>query len=188
MRTLKRLIACMTAVLLATGVFALAGCAKTSEDVLRETVENEFNAYKNLEDSALERIAQTAEQEGLSDLGISGVDFASAVLNGFDYHIDNIQINDDAATVSMTIVSKSTSDFESKLSESVQAFVESDESQSMTAEEKNNKIGDITMQAFEDTEIINENVELQFQLQDKTWVSTNASEALASLDSLVFAG
>lgn len=176
------------ALVLALGTIAIAGCAKTSEDVLRETVSNEFDAYKNLENATLEKIADTAEKEGLSDLGISGVDFASAVLNGFDYSIDNIEINGEAATVSVTIASKSSSDFEKKLSERVQSFVESDGAQSMSADEKNTEIGSITMQVFEETEIINESANLEFQLQDKTWVSTNASEVLANLDSLVFAG
>lgn len=184
----KVISAVAAALLLVVGITFLGGCAKTSEDVLRETVENEFDAYKNLEDAALEKIAQTAEQEGLSDLGISGVDFASAVLAGFDYDIDDIQIDGETATVHVMIASKSSTDFENKLSEAVQAFVDSDAAQGMTPDEKNTQIGVITMKAFEDAEIINEEAELQFQLQDKTWVSTNASEVLAGLDSLVFAG
>lgn len=176
-----------TAILLAFATVVASGCAKTSEDVLREVVESEFNTYKNLEESALDEIATTAEQEGLSDLGITGEEFAAAVLSGFDYSIDGVQISGNDATVSTTIISKSSTDFESKLSEGVQEFVSSSEATSLTTEEKNLKIGSITMQAFEDTEIISEQVDIQFQLQDKTWVSTNASEVLANLDSLVFA-
>lgn len=176
------------AALLALGCVALAGCAKTSEDVIREVIQSEFDAYKNLEESALDEIGATAEQEGLSSLGISGDEFAEAVLGGFDYSIDNVKVGTLSATASVTITSKSATDFEARLSDGVQDFVESDDAKSMTTEEKNLKIGDITMQAFEDTELVSEQVDLQFQLQDKTWVSSDAFDVLAELDSLVFAG
>lgn len=178
----------MLASLLAFSAPLQVGCAKSSEDVLRETVAEEFDTYKNLENEALDKIAKTAEEEGLSDLGISGADFANAVLEGFDYRIDSIEINDEVANVSVTLTSKSSDDFEDRLSSGVQYFVDSGESVSMSAEEKNMKIGEITMQSFADTQMIEEQVQIEFQLQDKTWVSTNAAEQLASLDSLVFAG
>lgn len=178
----------VAATLLTFVAISATGCTKTSEDVLIEAIENDFNAYKNFEDSALNEIAATAEEEGLSDLGISGIDFAKAVLDGFDYTIDYISVESDTAIVDVIVSSKSSTDFESKLSSRVQAFTESDESGTMTNEERNLKIGEITMQAFEDTKIVSEKVSLQFELQDKTWVSTNTSEALANLDSLVFAG
>lgn len=185
---MKIIVRVLLSALLALSAFSFVACGKSSEQALRDSVEAEFNAYKNLEDAALDKIAKTAESEGLDDLGISGRDFASAVLNGFDFSIENIVVTGKEATVSIALASKSATDFEEKLSSSVQTFVDSKEAQDMSIEEKNAEIGKITMKAFEDTKIIDEKVDIKFMLENNTWTAVNASEQLANLESLVFAG
>lgn len=176
----------IAAVLLAFTLCAACGCQPSSEDVIRTTVQQKFDAYKSLDDAVLSEIAAKAEQDGLSELGISGQDYASAVLNGFDYSIDDITVNEQAATVSMTIVSKSKTDFYDRLNEAVSAFVANPDTDAMSESEKDAQVGSITMQAFEQTETVSENVQLQFQLQGNTWVSVNSSEVLGNLDSFAF--
>ena len=175
---------CMAAVL----AICLAGCAKTSEDVLREAVMEEFDPYRNLEDAALDRIASIAEEEGLSELGISGVDFASSVLEGFDYTIDDVRITNDEAVVSVTIISKSASDFDAKIAERVQAFVESDESQQLDAAQRASKIGEIALESIDDAEVISQSLDIVFRLEDTTWLSTDVSDKLSKLDILAYRG
>ena len=186
MKVRKAIAAVAAGALLALTLCAACGCQPSREDVIRDTVEEKFNAYKSLDDAVLSEIASKAEQDGLSDLGISGQDYASAVLNGFDYSIDDITVNDQAATVSMTIVSKSKTDFYNKLNEAVSAFVQNPDTDGMSEEDKNAQVGTIAMQAFDQTETVSENVELQFQLQGNTWVSVNSSEVLGNLDSFAF--
>lgn len=168
-------------------MLGITGCATDSESVIRDSIEQEFNSYKNADDLAMSRVATTAEKEGLTSLGISSEDFAAAVLDGFDYEIKNININGSNATADVIIVSKSMSDFESKLSEAVQSFVASDSAQTMTSDEKSQEIGNIAMNAFEQTKVIEEEVQLDFTLDGNTWTSNNVSETLANTDSLVFA-
>lgn len=186
MKAIKAITTIAAAALLAFTLCAACGCQPSSEDVIRKTVEEKFDAYKTLDDAVLSNIASKAEQDGLGDLGISGQDYASAVLNGFDYSIDDITVDEKAATVSMTIVSKSRTDFYNKLNEAVSAFMANPDTESMSAEEKDAQVGSITMQAFEQTETVSENVQLQFQLQGNTWVSVNSNEVLGSLDSFAF--
>lgn len=186
MTATKKIMTALACALLAFTLCAACGCQPSSEDVIRQTVTEKFDAYKNLDDAVLSEIAADAEEEGLSDLGISGEEYASAVLNGFDYNIDSVEVNEKAATVTMTIVSKSKSDFYNKLNEAMTAFVNDSATEEMSADEKDTQVGTIAMQAFEDTETVSENVQLDFQLQGNTWVSTNSTEVLGNLDSFAF--
>lgn len=183
----KTVLATAAFVVIVFTLCAACACSPSNEEVIRETVTQEFDAYKNHDDSAISKIAQKAENEGMGQLGITGQDFAEAVIDGFDYSIDSIEVNDKKATVKLTVTSKSTSDFETKFDASVNAFVEDPSTEYMPIDEKNAQIGEIAMQTFKDTEIVNEEVTLEFELQESTWVSTNATEALGQLDSLVFA-
>lgn len=182
----RAITAVMAALALAFTLCVASGCQPSSEDVIRTTVQEKFDAYKNLEDAVLSEIASKAEQEGLDELGISGQDYASAVLNGFDYHIDDVTVDEQAATVSMSIASKSKSDFYNRLNEAVTAFVQDPATESLSDEDKDARIGEIAMQTFEQTDVVNENVQLQFQLEGNTWTSTNSSEVLGNLDSFAF--
>lgn len=186
MKATKAIAVIAVAALLAFTMCVACGCQPSSEDVIRKTVDEKFDAYKSLDDAVLSEIATKAEQDGLDELGISGQDYANAVLGGFDYSIDGITVNEQEATVSMTIVSKSKTDFYNKLNEAVSAFMANPDTESMSAEEKSTQVGSITMQAFEQTETVSENVQLQFQLQGNTWVSVNSNEVLGSLDSFAF--
>ena len=108
------------------------------------------------------------------------------MLDGFDYSIDDITVNEQAATVSMTVVSKSKTDFYNKLNDAVSAFVANPGTEALSEGEKDTQMGSITMQAFEQTETVGESIQLQFQLQGTTWVSVNSGEVLGNLDSFAF--
>lgn len=186
--TIKRFASILLIFALSTLAFsALAGCAASSRDVLQDTVEAEFNSYKNHDDAVLEKIARTAENGGLAELGISPSDFATQVLNGFDYTIDNISIEGSNAQVTVSITSKSSSDFQEKLNEGVSEFVNNASSSTLTANQKSVEIGDIAMNVLDNTETVTETIVLDFVLEDNVWVARDTNETLSKLDSLVFA-
>lgn len=184
---LKRITITVLIALLSVFSFAaLTGCASSSRDVLKQTVEQEFNSYKNHDDAVLEKIAKTAETGGLAELGISPSEFATQVLNGFDYTIDDIKIDGSTAHVTVTIVSKSSNDFQNKLNQGVEQFVSNAASSTLTAEQKSTQIGDIAMNVLDNTETVEETVDLTFELEDSVWVAHDTSGTLSKLDSLVF--
>lgn len=187
MKAKRIAIAILTSMLGIFAVIALAGCAASSRDVLQETVQAEFDSYKNQEDAVLEKIAKTAETGGLAELGISPSEFATQVLNGFDYKIDDISIDGSTAFVTVTITSKSSSDFQKRLNEGVEEFVSSASSSLLSPEQKSTEIGDIAMNVLENTETVEETIDLEFVLEDNVWVARNTNNTLSGLDSLVFA-
>ncbi len=188
-KTIKAIIAAIAgASLLSLSLLALAGCAATSsEDAIRQAVSQELDIYKNMDEKAVSMVAESAENEGLTELGIDGREFAKAVLDGFDYRINDIVVNDKTATANVTIISKSMSDFETKFNDAVSELMSSAATSDLSTENVEQTVGSLAMETFGNTDIIEEDVELQFELEGNTWVSTNVAEALGSLDSMVFA-
>lgn len=188
-KTIKAIIAAIAGTsLLSLSLLALAGCAATSsEDAIRQAVSQELDIYKNMDEKAVSMVAESAENEGLTELGIDGREFAKAVLDGFDYRINDIVVNDKTATANVTIISKSMSDFETKFNDAVSELMSSAATSDLSTENVEQTVGSLAMETFGNTDIIEEDVELQFELEGNTWVSTNVAEALGNLDSMVFA-
>lgn len=186
---IRRVIAAIAgASLLALSLFALGGCAATSsEDAIRQAVSQELDIYKNMDQRAMDMIIESAENEGLTELGIDGTEFATAVLDGFDYHVNDVTIDNNTAIANVTIISKSMPDFETKFSNAVSNLMTSSSAAAVTTDNVEEAVGALAMETFDNTDIIEEDVDLQFELRDNTWVSTNVAQALGGLDSMVFA-
>lgn len=188
--TMKKAVALLAAALLTVMcACALVGCGPNSEELIRNSISEEFDAYKNLDDAKLSEIADKAEEEGLDELGINGTEFATAILDGFDYNIDSVVVNDKTATAELTIVSKSYSGFESQLEAVVDELKDDPSFADMTTEEMQNALGERVMAAFDNVETVTENVTLNYQLNadGNIWEPVNATEALSKLDSVIFA-
>lgn len=187
MKLKKALIAVLACAMAVFTLAAATACAPNPEEMIREAITKEFDTYKNMDDSVLQEIASSAESQGLGDLGIDNMEFANIVLDGFDYNIDDITVDGDHATVDMTIVSKSSSDFEQKLSAAMETLQTSPEIATLSDEEKMERIGQTVMESFQDIKIVDETVTIEYTYMNGTWTPTNSASALGSLDSVVFA-
>lgn len=164
----------------------VSGCQKTNEDVIRESIIERFEPYKNMNENVIWRLSQTAEDEGLPEMGISGEEFAYAVLEGFDYSIGKIEVSNKDASAHVTITSKSLNNLLERLRATNSNFDDLKD-QNTTQEAKTDEIHEIIMQAIRDTEVIEETVILNFSLNGTEWNSDNATEALGKLNSVIFA-
>ena len=166
--------------------FAL-GCQKTSEDVIRESIVERFEPYRIMDENIVSRLAKTAEDEGLPDMGISGTDFAYAVLDGFNYSIGKIDVSNKTATAQVSITSKSIDNLSEQL-EAIESEFDKLKVQGASQQYKTERIREMVMQAINDTEATEEPITLHFYLDGTEWTSNNATEELNKLDSIVFSG
>lgn len=186
--TLKKiLIAALACMLACFASVAIVGCTPDAETLIKDAITKEFDTYKNMDDSAIEHIATSAENQDLSSLGIDNTEFATIVLDGFDYSIDKITVDADMAYVDMTIVSKSSSAFEEQLTSAIDELQNSAHLSTMSEEDRVQAIGDAVMSAFQGVPTISENVTVEYQLIDGTWTPINTADTLGALDSVVFA-
>lgn len=186
MNTLKKLTLGAICLMLAVSMGFLFGCGQSNEDAIREQITEDFDAYKNLDDAVLERISSSMEDEAFESLGLTSEDYASAILDGFDYNIDSVTVNGSAATAQLSIASKSKADFERIFGDAVNQLAEEAQDFDMSEQEKSVLVGQAAMKSFSETEVLNETLTLNFLLQDGQWVCTNATEALGELDSVIF--
>lgn len=184
---MKKFVAILTAGLLVIGALCLAGCGQDNAQLIREKLAEELDAFKNMDDSAMSQIATVAENAGLDEAGIDSQEFAAAVLEGFDYSIDNVAVDGNNAVATVTIVSKSSSDFEKRINEAIQSITNDADLQSMDQDAIMDKLSSSVMQAFADTEIITETADIEYALNGNTWEPVQGDNSLAELDSIIFA-
>lgn len=184
---MKKVLAFIAVGILAAAVLCMTGCGQNSEQLIRDSLSQQLESYKNADDAAMSQLATVAENEGLDEMGIDSQEFAAAVLDGFDYSIDNVTVDGNSATASVTIISKSYSDFETRMMDIVTGITSDPSFADMTEEEATQKLGEQVMQAFADTEIITEQADIEYKLENNVWEPVKGDASLADLDSMVFA-
>ncbi|OUO59119.1 hypothetical protein [Olsenella sp. An270] len=108
--TLKALACTLCASLALVGGLVLAGCSGTDpEEAIRTDITTNFDALKSQEGALVDELAAQMEGMGLEDYGIEPSEVVTSVLDGFDYTIDGVTVEDDTATATVTVMSKSIS-------------------------------------------------------------------------------
>ena len=108
--TLKALACTLCASLALVGGLVLTGCSGTDpEEAIRTDITTNFDALKSQEGALVDELAAQMEGMGLEDYGIEPSEVVTSVLDGFDYSIDDITVEDDTATATVTVMSKSIS-------------------------------------------------------------------------------
>ncbi|WP_080797366.1 hypothetical protein [Arabiibacter massiliensis] len=172
----------LVAALLAFGAFALVSCGPSAEEVVREGVTKELDSLKNLDASLVDELAASAGVEQLADFGIDAKEFVSTYLGGFDYRIDDVTVNGDAATATVTLTCKSFAAYTDAL-EAASAELAGDESLAdLSEEELNQKLGQTIMDAIAAVPATETApVALTFERKDNVWTPTaDAQHALSN--------
>lgn len=163
------------AALLALGATALAGCGgKSDADVIRESLTQELDQVKNLDDAFLNEVTASAETGGLDQFGIDAKELMKAYFGGFDYRIDDVTVEGDTAKATITLTCKSYQDYVDAITEA--ALNSEDE----TAFGENIMEAVNAIQAREADPL-----ELTYQKEGNTWNIT--SEGQQALYSVLFA-
>ena len=107
MKISKLLAAMLAAAMAVVALGAFTGCNANdaNEKVIRESITEEFDAYKNHDASVVNQI-RTQNAVDLATLGIDGEEYANALLDGFDYTIDDVTVDGKEATVTLTLTQK----------------------------------------------------------------------------------
>ena len=110
--SLKALACTLCAALALVGGLALAGCSATPdpEEAIKADLTSNFDALKNLDEDAVEEMVEAMDSVGLDAYGIDSKELLASMLDGFDYSIDSIAVEDDTATATVTVTSKSMSE------------------------------------------------------------------------------
>lgn len=160
------------AAILAVTMFAgLTGCGEAPEEVIRKGVTEELESIKNLDQSALDEImaGAGAANAGLDQYGIDMEEFCRTWLSGFDYSVDDVKVDGDNATATVTITCKSLMEGINVFSDKVTELSNDPEAMSMTSEEVNQKLGSLLMESIGEAPAETNTVDLPYVLNGNTW-------------------
>ncbi len=177
----------LTAALSATMLVGLTACGgESAEDVIRKGVTEELESIKNLDQAALDEImaGAGAADAGLDEYGIDMEEFCRTWLEGFDYSVDNVTVDGENATATVTITCKSLMEGMTIFMDKVTALTEDTEAMSKPMEELNLQMGTMLMESLGEAPLETNTVDLPYALNGNTWepgagFDTALSEAFA---------
>ncbi|MCL2826377.1 MAG: hypothetical protein FWD72_03120 [Eggerthellaceae bacterium] len=169
-KTIRRAIAVCALVLAAVASLAMAACGQSDEQVIRDGVTKDLESVKQVDQSVLDDF--TNSLTGTFDFttyGITAEDFFKAWLSGFDYSVDTVTVNGSDATVSVTITCKSMTAIMSAWQTAVLDWANTNEAQSMTQDQINQKAGSMLMDAANSTSTQTTSINLPYTKNGNTW-------------------
>lgn len=180
---LRSLFALVLCVALAASL-GLTGCAGGSaEDAIRSSLTAELDQAKTLDRGFVSAIAPYMDVDLFRDYGIDGTEFVTAYLDGFDYSIDSISVDDDKATAVVTLTCTSYSDFYSRLNAASSTMAQNaSEYVDMSREDLARVYGSLLMDTLDEAELAKTKpMTLTFKRTDNTWEMQESLEgAIAS--------
>lgn len=186
--TMKRSLSiAMMAILLFSVAAMLSACAPSNEELIQQAVTKKYDAYKQADDAALSHVVTSLENSILPEFGIDETEFGTAIVDGFDYHIDNIAVDGDHATVTITFAGKSYADLLTKISEIRDNLANDPDFAALPQEERFTTAGQAVLDALNSLEIKNETVDLDYELKDNDWTESDQQEGLQQIDNILFA-
>ena len=110
--TTRTFVAMIVAVLAVACGITLGACSSgpSAEELIREDLTTNLDEIKNLDDEAMDELVAEMGDLGLGDYGIGAEDLITSMIDGFDYSIDSIDVEEDTATASVTVTAKSMSE------------------------------------------------------------------------------
>lgn len=173
------------AVLLAVSVIGLTGCqgGPSVDELIRGDIAAEFDAVKADDPEFAEDIKKAAGD----DLAMYGIDpeaFTEAYLEGFDYKVDGVDVDDEAGTavahVTMTCKSMDAimADFQEKFEEKVQSV----DIGKLTEDDFYKLGGEVMMACIEGAEPRDAEIDLKYTEGDRgEWsIDDSAGDAIAA--------
>ena len=155
--------------------FGLAACSSgpSDEEVIKGGISDTLDQVKKLDDATLDEMIDAASSElsGLDAMSIDYKDLFKTVFNGFDYQIDAVEVDGDAAKADLTITAKSFTDAEAKAEEITAKWIEEadDSVADMTEDQINAKVGELVMQAISETDPKDTTVKATFTKDGDEW-------------------
>lgn len=150
------------------------------EELIRADLTTNLELVKNADKETVSELMQDINADELEMYGIDGAEFATSLLEGFDYSIDSVAVEGDVAVAELSITCKSATTLYGEL-ESLTVDLLSDPSvYTMTQEELYARAGELVMEALDETEVRTTPIEVSYTKTSEGWEMDDASsEAFA---------
>ena len=173
----KRILAVPLVAIAAVCMVLLGACSSgpTAEELIKEDLASQFDEVKK-NDSDFVKGIESASGDSFDKLGIDSGEFAKAYLDGFDYKIGAVKVNEDKGTAkaSVTVTCKSMAQIINTFTAAVDAETES--MTSMSEDEIYKRCGELMMQATKDTKVKKTKCTFTYKLnKDNAWEADDSA-------------
>lgn len=184
-RVLKVLTCSITAVLALSVGLVLGACSGPSpEEAIREDLTANLDRVKELDDATVEELVGSMGTLGLETYGIEASDVVRSLLDGFDYTIDDITVDDEgtSAVASVSVTCKSVSDFTERINQAATdlatELMNDPSGLELLSDEDalNARIGEVVMETLDEVELQQTSIEIDYSKTDDGWTASDASE------------
>lgn len=184
-RVLKVLTCSITAVLALSVGLVLGACSGPSpEEAIREDLTANLDRVKELDDATVEELVGSMGTLGLETYGIEASDVVRSLLDGFDYTIDDITVDDEgtSAVASVSVTCKSASDFTERINQAATdlatELMNDPSGLELLSDENalNARIGEVVMETLDEVELQQTSIEIDYSKTDDGWTASDASE------------
>lgn len=170
----------ITAICMAFGCLALAGCSSPENDeaAIKEALTAQFDRLKSLDDETVDEISQAIGSSELTKLGIAPADFAKAFLDGFDYSVQDVKVDGDSATATVTITCKSLKAFETSLNTMADEYIKDEANWEKSESQIYEEIGAKTMDTLKTVPTVTTSpIELKLTKSSGEWTTDSSSDS-----------
>ncbi len=159
--------------LVAVCLVFLSACGGPSvEDLIREDLTTQFEQVKAGDDELLAQVEASAG-ESFEELGVDSDEFTTSYLEGFDYEINDITVEEDTAVANVTVSCKSMMDIMNDFQTQLTDYVSTLDPSSISQESLYQAAGEILMQCVEDAEVKSTECDFTYERDSEgTWSAT----------------
>lgn len=184
-RALRSLTCSIIAVLALGASLVLGACAGPNpETAIREDLTASLDRIKNLDDATVEELVGSMDTGELESYGITGSDVVKSLLDGFDYEIGAITVDEggESAVASVDVTRKSATDFyeqvEQAATDLVAELVSDPSSLELLNDEEafNARVGEVLMETLDGVEPRQTTVEVSYSKTDDGWTASDTSQ------------
>lgn len=178
MKARRTIIALIASAVMVFSLSGMTGCSDNSEEVIRESLTEDFDQLKNMDPELVAQYATSFPESTMEQVGLTSDEVVKALLAGFDGTVDSVTVNGDTAEAVVTLKSKNFSDVESSM-ENLQAEMldNLDQFSDMSTEEIKQWAGDKIMETIQGLPVVtHEPVTLEYELNGNTWEPAPGTE------------
>ena len=174
-RTMRTLVYSLCAMLALVTGLALAGCSggPSAEEQIRQDITSNFDRLKNLDDTTMEELSESMDTSSLEPYGIDGAQLIRSMVDGFDYTINDVTVDEGAGTAvaTVSVTSKSMLELYNQLGDIFEELLSgSDALELLTdADALNERVGELVMEAVDAIEPSEKELELAYSKADDGW-------------------
>jgi uncharacterized membrane protein len=168
----KLLTAFLICILIA--IAGMVGCGSktiSDEQEIQSAVIDALSGYKDFNSETLDEFAVEMDLDKLDQFGLTGQTFLKKYFEGFDYSISDININNNQASVSVTVACKDFTEIENAISQNVSKLVEQAQAGKLTSSTMKQSYGDLILDSIDKTNLKNYSLTLTYSKDDAgIWV------------------